>query len=121
MFVIDYFFTRRTTIKRFTSIGEINYYIRYRKDGEKFFMNDIDIHYAELYTNEYYDLSDDRMVFNSKEELRKQGYTIGDELVNKYIRARFNIRAKFFDNRIDYLRNLHSNVNVNVNNERKKN
>ena len=107
MAIWDYFFTRLTTIKRFTNIGELNYYVVY-KINDKLCVRSINIVYEDLYTNEFFNLTDDRMFYEDKEVMRREMQNIGDELVSKYIKSRFAIKSKFFNNRIDYLRNLHT-------------
>lgn len=108
MFIIDFFFFRKTRIKRFTNVNEINYIFTYQKLENKLVLREMVIEYKQLNEVERYDLEDDKLVFDTKEELRKMGQEIGDELAIKFIKINFNIKIKFFDSRIDYLRNLHN-------------
>ena len=78
------------------------------KNSDKLCVRSINIIYEDLFTNEFFNLTDDRMFYEDKEVMRREMENIGDELVSKYIKSRFAIKSKFFNNRIDYLRNLHA-------------
>ena len=107
MFLFNYFFTRGTQMYRYTNLGHMDYYISYRRNATNYELIGINVQTQNLGTYKYE--VDDKITFQSKEELRKKAKDIADNYLYYVIKHDTGLEIEFFPDRIEYLKYLSSN------------
>lgn len=105
--LFHYFRPRNIKIKRYSVVGNITYYLYYKKKEQDYQLSGVNVYFNNTckvdldFTNEI-----KNYIYKNKDVLIKEGIIIADSNLSFVLSKTYNFEILFYDSRLDMYRDL---------------